>query len=90
MMNYFTQLFSKFMDRLLGRPVLEKKSTMTMDLSDALCGDSHQMSIPEKPRNDFKSFSSIDDYNKDFLSIFEASSRDIFLDHTHKDGHFRV
>jgi len=89
-MNYFTQLFSKFMDRLFGRPVFEKKTTMTTGLSDALTGDSHQMSIPEKPHDDFKSFLTIDDYNRDFLSIFEASRREIFLDYTHKDGHFRV
>jgi len=89
MINYFTQLFSELMDRLLGKSLFEKKA-MTMDLSDALTEHYVPISIAGEPCDDFKSYSSMDDYNRDFLSIFEMYRRDIILDHTHKDGHFRV
>jgi hypothetical protein len=90
MMNYFAQLFSDIMDRLLGRSIFEKKTMMTMNLSDVLTRDSDLRSIPEETHGDFKRFLTIDDYNREFLSIFETYRRDIILDFTQKDGHFRV
>jgi hypothetical protein len=90
MINYFTQLFSEMMDRLMGISLFEKKAMMSLDFSDILTGVEDEMSIHGEPCDDFKSFSSMDDYNRDFLSIFEMYGRDIILDNTHKDGHFRV
>ncbi len=90
MINYFSQLFTGLMDRLLGRSIFEKTTMATIDLSRSLPRRSDELSIPQEAGSDFKSFSRLDDYNRDFLSIFETSKRDIIIDYSHKDGHFRV
>ena len=90
MINYFSELFAGLMDRLLGRSIFEKTTMATIDLSRSLPRRSDKYSITQEDGSDFKIFSRVDDYNRDFLSIFEASKRDIIIDYTHKDGHFRV
>jgi hypothetical protein len=40
--------------------------------------------------DDFKIFSSKDDYNREFLYVFQTFKGSFFLDYNHRDGHFRV
>ena len=90
MINYFSQLLTGLMDRFLGRSIFEKRIMTSMDLSEALPRKSALIPVSEESDTDFKSFSRVDDYNRDFLSIFKTSKKDIIIDYTHKDGHFRV
>lgn len=39
---------------------------------------------------DFKIFSSKDEYNREFLSVFQSFKSSFLLDYSHRDGHFRV
>lgn len=90
MMNFIKTLISKIMNGFFDRTVFEKKSMKTIDFSDALTGVSDLIALPDDLGDDFKCFSSMDDYNKDFLTIFQTYRTDIFLDYSQKDGHFRV
>ncbi len=38
----------------------------------------------------FRSFGSLEEYNREFLSYFKAHRRDFLLDYSQRDGHFRV
>ena len=38
----------------------------------------------------FRSFGSLEDYNKEFVVFFKAHRREFLLDYSQRDGHFRV
>jgi hypothetical protein len=38
----------------------------------------------------FRSFGSLEEYNKEFVSFFKAHRREFLLDYSQRDGHFRV
>ena len=38
----------------------------------------------------FRSFGSLEEYNKEFVSFFKAHRRELLLDYSQRDGHFRV
>jgi hypothetical protein len=40
--------------------------------------------------SEYRDCGSLDEYNRDFLTIFKTHRRDFLLDHSQKDGHFRV
>jgi len=68
----------------------EKKSLRSIDLSDLIKRDFQQFVDPDAMAGDFRSFSNTDDYNRDFLSMFQNFKKDFYLDYSQKDGHFRV
>lgn len=39
---------------------------------------------------DFKIFSSKDEYNREFLCVFQSFKSSFLLDYNHRDGHFRA
>jgi hypothetical protein len=90
MINHIKIFFSRIIDRFFGRRMFENKSAKNIDLSNIFSSDFIMMQNPEAIRDDFKSFSTMDDYNKDFLSIFQTYRKDFVLDYSQKDGHFRV
>lgn len=40
--------------------------------------------------SEYRDCGSLDEYNRDFLAIFKTHRSDFLLDHSQKDGHFRV
>jgi len=38
----------------------------------------------------FRSFGSLEEYNKEFVMFFKAHRKEFFLDYSQNDGHFRV
>jgi hypothetical protein len=42
------------------------------------------------PDTDYRDYRNQDEYNRDFLAIFKTCRRNILLDYSQKDGHFRV
>ena len=38
----------------------------------------------------FRSFYSLDEYNKDFVIFFKSHRREFLIDYSQRDGHFRV
>ena len=38
----------------------------------------------------FRSFGSLEEYNKEFVTFFKAHRREFMLDYSQRDGHFRV
>ena len=41
-------------------------------------------------RDAFRSFGSLEDYNRDFAVFFKCHRSEFYLDYSQKDGHFRV
>jgi hypothetical protein len=90
MINHIKKYFSRIIDQFFGKRIFEKKSVKSIDLSDIFRSDFINVQNQEAIRDDFKSFSSMDDYNKEFLCIFQSYRSDFVLDYSQKDGHFRV
>jgi len=59
------------------------------DLQDAFPSNIDELIISEQARN-FRAFSSVDDYNREISSIFQAHGAAFYVDRSHNDGHFRV
>ncbi len=90
-MRYIRNIFNKLIEMFtIQFSFLEKKSLRTIDLSDLFNEDLESIPELEIMTDDFKSFSSTDDYNKEFLCVFQNFKRVFVLDHSHGDGHFRV
>lgn len=90
-MRYFRIIFSTLIGMLVSRfTFFEKKSLRSIDLSDLITRDFQQFADRDAMAGDFRSFSNTDDYNRDFLSIFQSFKKDFYLDYSQKDGHFRV
>ncbi len=90
-MRYFRIIFSTLIGTLVRRfTFFEKKSLRSIDLSDLITRDFQQFTDRNAMADDFRSFSNTDDYNRDFLSIFQSFKKDFYLDYSQKDGHFRV
>ena len=90
MINYLKGFFLRVFDRISGRDVLGKQSMKSIDFSGIFDKDCNDPMAWELLKDDFKSCLSIDEYNNDFLSIFEAYRKEMFLNYSQKDGHFRV
>lgn len=91
-MRYIRDLFDKFLGLFFTREeILKKPAAPAIDLSD-LIGDDFCLTEEENEvlADDFKIFLSKDDYNREFLYVFQTFKSSFFLDYTHKDGHFRV
>jgi hypothetical protein len=75
----------------IPRAELNRQVAKAIDLQD-LFSDDAQLSAEEVGSLDggFKMFSSKDDYNREFLTVFQSCKSSFFLDYNHKDGHFRV
>lgn len=41
-------------------------------------------------RDAFRTFGTLEDYNREFVSYFKSHRSDFYLDYSQKDGHFRV
>lgn len=90
-MRYIHNLFYKLLNLFTIKfSFLEKKNLRTIDLSDLFIEDLKTIPGREYSKGDFKSFSSTDDYNREFLYVCHTFKRIFVLDHSHKDGHFRV
>ncbi|MGI6388246.1 MAG: hypothetical protein ACOX2W_14215 [Desulfomonilia bacterium] len=90
-MRYFRILFNTLISMLVSRfAFFEKKSLRSIDLSDLIKRDFQQFVDRDAMAGDFRSFSNTDDYNRDFLSMFQNFKKDFYLDYSQKDGHFRV
>ncbi len=90
-MRYLSNVIHKLIEMFTIKfAFLEKKSLRTIDLSDLFTEDFESMPELEIITDDFKSFSSTDDYNREFLCVFQNFKRVFVLDHSHRDGHFRV
>ncbi len=90
-MRYFRIILSTLIGMLVSRlTFFEKKSLRSIDLSDLITQDFRQFTDRNAMADDFRSFSNTDDYNRDFLSIFQSFKKDFYLDYSQKDGHFRV
>jgi hypothetical protein len=84
-------MFSKLMKLFNPRcSFFEKKAIQAIDLTDLFSEE--PLELPEfgAVAGDFKVFSSNEDYNREFLYVFQACKKSFFLDYNHKDGHFRV
>jgi hypothetical protein len=80
-MRHFRNIIDKLIDLLgLRCSFLEKKSIRSIDLSDIFNDEFDILSRSGIITEDFKSFSSTDDYYR----------RSFVLDYNQKDGHFRV
>ncbi|MBN2299246.1 MAG: hypothetical protein JXM72_11655 [Deltaproteobacteria bacterium] len=90
MINYLKQIFHSVVDQMLGRNVLDKQSMKSIDFSDIFDKDFDRVMVPEFLKDDFKSCLSMDEYNKDFLDIFQTYGKKMVLNYSQKDGHFRV
>ena len=90
MTNYLKQIFYKIMNQVLGKDVLDKQSMKSIDFSEIFEESFKDAIAPEFLKDDFKSCLSVDEYNKDFLNIFQTCRKDMFLNYSQKDGHFRV
>ena len=42
------------------------------------------------PKTDYRDYMNQEEYNREFLAIFKNCRRNILLDYSQKDGHFRV
>jgi len=87
--------FLNFLNMLIGLMIrkltfFEKKSLRNIDFSDLVTKDFELFTDRNTMAGDFRSFSSTEDYNRDFLNIFQAFKKDFYLDYSQKDGHFRV
>ncbi len=87
--------FLNFLNMLIGLMIrkltfFEKKSLRNIDFSDLVTKDFELVTDRNTMAGDFRSFSSTEDYNRDFLNIFQAFKKDFYLDYSQKDGHFRV
>ena len=90
-MRYFHTILGKLVGLLIKKlTFFEKKSLRSIDLSDLVAKDFELFTDRNTMAGDFRSFSSTDDYNRDFLCIFQAFKKDFYLDYSQKDGHFRV
>lgn len=89
-MRIIRYLFEKLIDLFTGKNIVPKQRKIDIDLSDLF--NKYAEPAPEDTlrRDEFKSFSSTADYNRELLSVFQLHKKDIILDHNHKDGHFRV
>jgi hypothetical protein len=90
MFKYFKHLISTVVEKIFGRESMSKKEMNPTDLTELLNNHHDFMTDQEIPPDEFKSYSSVDEYNKDFLNIFQAFRREFILDYSQKDGHFKV
>jgi len=90
-MRYFRTIIVMLIGLLIKKfTFFEKKSFRTIDLSDLVVKDFNLFTDRDAMTGEFRSFSSSEEYNRDFLCIFQAFKKDFFLDYSQKDGHFRV
>jgi hypothetical protein len=70
---------------------LRKQVSDSIDLGD-LITEEFRLTIDDTDdlSDGFKIFESKDDYNREFLYVFQNFKSSFYLDYTHKDGHFRV
>jgi len=91
-MRFLGSLYKKLMGLFFPKAdTLNKQVVNAIDLTD-LFSDDLQVSAEEvgKLAEGFKIFSSKDDYNREFLFVFQNYKSSFLLDYNHKDGHFRV
>ncbi|MFY9399494.1 MAG: hypothetical protein WAR22_14130 [Desulfomonilia bacterium] len=90
-MRRIVRIFRTVVNLLLGRlTFIEKKSFCSLDLTDLVVKDFQIPQDRDAIAGDFRSFSNADKYNRDVYYIFQAFKQDFFLDHSQRDGHFRV
>ncbi len=90
-MRHFRNIIERLIDIFgLRCSFLEKKTIRSIDLTDLFTDEYEILSRNKFITNDFKMFSSTDDYNREFLSVFQSFRRSFVLDYNQKDGHFRV
>ncbi len=85
-MRLIRYLLDKLIDFITERYVISGKKKTDIDLSDLLTKSDDDALLADE----FKSFSSTADYNRELLNVFQFHRKDIVLDISHKDGHFRV
>jgi hypothetical protein len=89
-MRFIRFLFDKLIDLFTGRYITPGKRKIDIDLSDLFSDYAEPAADDTHLTDEFKSFSSTADYNRELLSVFQIHKMDIVLDRSHKDGHFRV
>lgn len=66
-----------------------RRHKYSIDLRDIFPTDVEDLFGPEA-EEEFRAFSSPDEYNREILYLFQTHSESFHLDRTHMDGHFRV
>lgn len=89
-MRFIRYLFDKLIDLFTGRYILSERKKIDIDFSDLFNDYAEPAAEDTLQTDEFKSFSSTADYNKELLSVFQVHKKDMVLDLKHKDGHFRV
>ena len=90
-MHRLARILRTLVNLLLGRlTFIEKKSFCSIDLTDLVVKDFQLFTDRDAMTCDFRSFSDSEDYNRDMLCIFQSFKKDFYLDHSQRDGHFRV
>ncbi len=89
--------FLRGMYRAFRRLFSPGREKLDIQVADAMSLDDLFDESPMGPEGegaalagDFKIFSSGDEYNREFLSVFQSFKSSFLLDYSHRDGHFRV
>jgi hypothetical protein len=91
-MRFLQDLIDKIIGLFMPKDEsLNKQVADSIDLGDLITQEFH-LTIDDSDTlaDDFKIFESKDDYNREFLYVFQNFKSSFYLDYTHKDGHFRV
>lgn len=89
----FTQLLrhlNRIWTRWLRNPFHGIKLSPITDEELCFDPDVERMIRECELQNAFRSYGTLEDYNKDFVIYFKSHRSDFYLDYSQKDGHFRV
>lgn len=79
-----------FLMRWLGNPFNGIKLSPIADEDLCFDPDVERMMEDRALGDAFRSFGTLEDYNRDFITFFKSHRSDFYLDYSQKDGHFRV
>jgi hypothetical protein len=91
-MRFIRNLIEKIMGLIIPREEkLKRQVAESIDLGDLVTQEFHLVIDDAGDLAEgFKIFESKDDYNREFLCVFQNFKSSFYLDYSHKDGHFRV
>lgn len=94
MFSRIKKRLKKFWTRWLGNPFLGVKLPHISDSDLRFDGDIQKLISRRKSEitfgHGFISYSTQEDYNKDFIVFYKAHRSSFYLDYSQSDGHFRV
>ncbi|HOS97447.1 MAG TPA: hypothetical protein PLR71_03855 [Deltaproteobacteria bacterium] len=83
-------LIRMFLQRWLGNPFHGLKLSHIEDQDMYFDPDVERMIRECELRDAFRSFGTLEEYNRDFATYFKSHRGDFYLDYSQRDGHFRV